>query len=977
MLAWIGIALLSVSWLVGLGYYHLPNPSAWLALVAAGTLLLTRARIPTPTPLQAAIAAALALIGFCLVAPMSLPSRPYLSSIWSQWARAPWPVLMPLALVTLGGAMHAVTGYVRRAGTVKVHNGKTSPGPRQAPSLRENWRDRLHLAPLIAGVVLAVQAAALEGYAAMTARSHELPGPLSHLVGLIAAGLGIDSAVYQSNVPLFSMRTTHNLGATWELFLDPATFCFLIGGVALVVWRAAGQSPSVAANEPKPRRLAIQLAWFVVPVLLWLPLRTGLVLGLFMHEALKTDYFAGLLTPRVLWSTWVHLFLMAGPIVLAWRTTSFAPFAEAAPNSRGKNREALPAWPIPAAAIAMAVAVGLITAAVVCDPVGERKKGRILIEEYNPDLSKIWEPTYRPFDTEWYGNPSGYNYATIVSYTTRFYDVHRHPRPVYEKGKHTYEVNGYLTKDILANYDVLLVKVPTRPFAEDEVAAIKEFVENGGGLFLMGEHTNVFKTGTYLNQIARQFGFAFRDDCLFGVDYVFAQSYRRPLVPHPTVQNVREMEFAVSCSVDPGASAGQAAICSVGLKNKRADYHLFNYYPAPDDAADMRYGAFVQLWTSRHGAGRVAAFTDSTIFSNFCTFDEGKRELWMGILEWLNHKNTSGKNAPGDSRVPMAVVGFILLGAGLWLGRRTGGGWVALAAAGMFGWSAAAYYAWHHPLPDPPRKAQSMPLVDVTFDQSVSRPGLPHDGFISGIERPLAFGVFERWVQRVGYFTRRAKGKDVFQGNLIVFVRPCMPITRDFRKSLLDYVNQGNKILVIDTSQPGDPADLRTKSSAGGWEQTEFFERAEMPSTANDLLKDFGIKLNQESSLSGELVSSKGWPKVFTRATAAVEGGTPFAWINGQPVGASLAWGNQGGSVTVIGYGWRLCDGHMGFSGDVKPEEHIEYLVPGSNDPKLAYNLRQVYEWEFQLLPAIIDNTLLAMPAEKPAEPKPPQLGPK
>ena len=41
MRAWIGIALLAASWLLGVNFYDLANLPAWIALVAAGTLLVT------------------------------------------------------------------------------------------------------------------------------------------------------------------------------------------------------------------------------------------------------------------------------------------------------------------------------------------------------------------------------------------------------------------------------------------------------------------------------------------------------------------------------------------------------------------------------------------------------------------------------------------------------------------------------------------------------------------------------------------------------------------------------------------------------------------------------------------------------------------------------------------------------------------------------------------------------------------------
>ena len=48
-------------------------------------------------------------------------------------------------------------------------------------------------------------------------------------------------------------------------------------------------------------------------------------------------------------------------------------------------------------------------------------------------------------------------------------------------------------------------------------------MRHGGGLLLIGEHTNVFQTGVHLNDIAARFRFRFRYDCVFDIDGVFRQ----------------------------------------------------------------------------------------------------------------------------------------------------------------------------------------------------------------------------------------------------------------------------------------------------------------------------------------------------------------------------------------------------------------------------------------------------------------------
>lgn len=118
---------------------------------------------------------------------------------------------------------------------------------------------------------------------------------------------------------------------------------------------------------------------------------------------------------------------------------------------------------------------------------GIKKQGRILIDEGHSD----WEWTTKKFDTEWYGRQSTYNYYSLAQYLKKFYSVEQ-------------KIEN-LTDSLLVNYDILMIKTPTEPFSNDEINSIKKFVTYGGGLFLVGDHTNVFGITTNLNPIATEF----------------------------------------------------------------------------------------------------------------------------------------------------------------------------------------------------------------------------------------------------------------------------------------------------------------------------------------------------------------------------------------------------------------------------------------------------------------------------------------
>ena len=579
--------------------------------------------------------------------------------------------------------------------------------------------------------------------------------------------------------------------------------------------------------------------------------------------------------------------------------------------------------------LAAGVGVGLMTLAIVWDPVGQRKQGRVVVEEYHPDPEQVWEKTWTPMDTEWYGQMSGYNYYCLYQYLTHFYRMKRHN-------------NAPLTDGDLNPSDVLIVKVPTRPFSPAEVETIVRFVERGGGLMLIGEHTNYQRSSTFMNPIARRFGFEFRTDNVYSMrGKIYEIPYQRAVVPHPIVQHARTLNFATPCSIEARPYSGRAVIRGLALKDLPADYHAYeNFMPQPGDRAETRYGAFVQIWSSRYGQGRVVAFTDSTVFSNFSAFEPDTAELLLGMIEWLQHRPP-----PVDPRPWLLIAGAVLLAGGAWSARGPHGGWIVIVAAGLCGWTAAVgaarlSHAIALPLPAERREKADLPpklrrKVDVVIDRTVCQTPLPVSGFIAG--GADTFGLFERWILRLGYFTSRrdaaAGDRDVFGEELVVFFNPDRPPEDAFRQRLVDYVAAGGKVLVVESplaSRRGPPGAGEPRENEPVPLQRTFVNR---------LLQPFGILVDHGRDLSGTLTVPDGWPRVPVEQALAVEGGTAFAKIGGVPVRASRRFGK--GLIVVVGFGNRFTDDHMGYSDQIEPDA----------------DLRQVFELQFRLLRATIESS--------------------
>jgi hypothetical protein len=266
--AWIGLALLSASWLFALGYYHDPNGAIWALLVSAGVGLFVGIDLHIPARIESVVAAA-------LLAPVVL--------------LAPWPWRAPVLLL-VGGLLLCVAPIPRR------------------------WPRRLGLAALTAGMILTFQAAGMLAYESFTARSHELPWHLARMLHVAAQTLGIPAALDGTTLALYSIRHTHRLGTTWGLLLDPVTFSFLVGGVALLCLRTPATSFAGILRHTIPQLLALILC-----IALWLPVRAAFLVAVHMHRALRTPYEAPLALMGPFWNPWVLLLLLAGPILLAWR----------------------------------------------------------------------------------------------------------------------------------------------------------------------------------------------------------------------------------------------------------------------------------------------------------------------------------------------------------------------------------------------------------------------------------------------------------------------------------------------------------------------------------------------------------------------------------------------------------------------------------------------------------------------------------
>ncbi|MCL2337804.1 MAG: GldG family protein [Firmicutes bacterium] len=564
---------------------------------------------------------------------------------------------------------------------------------------------------------------------------------------------GVQTAAQGGVIYLDSFLKTVVLYSNWETVGLPYLLLFLAGGVAaLLICRGRGRDYGLLAGL----------------TFLYVLLRYVALLLLFTGYGVHSVFWERTIT----WLSFVPYVIL---LHLLFRRLSPADLRGVwgLPN---KKTAAVTAW------LAFALFFSAVAFWGFHDP-GRQKQGRVLVDEYHSN----WEWTTDTYDEHWFGERSGYNYYCFFALLDKYYQTRRN--------------TGLISADALKNEDVLIIKTPTTPFTPEEVKAMTDFVRHGGGLYLIGDHTNVFGMGTNLNQIAPVFGLRFNYDCTYDLTTGNLSEYSPPkILPHPAVAHLPRFLFATSDTLQAGWQA-EEIITGYGLKTYQADYSQKNFFPADTNSGQLEFGLFLQGAGVQYGKGRVLALADSTPYSNFWMFMPGKPELLLGNMEWLNRENRWTVFTP---RAFWAVAALVALLANLYFWyrkrREIAPGVIVLAGLTAFVVGAAGFGAANDLTGKLPVSIK--PITSVCFAQQDSRFRLPADidGFLAPADQQL--NTFYVWTQRLGYFPSvKPALAEALQGSLAVWAKPDKQLAD--QEQVLAQVRNGGKLLILDNTASG------------------------------------------------------------------------------------------------------------------------------------------------------------------------------
>ncbi|NIO29814.1 MAG: hypothetical protein GTO29_14815 [Candidatus Latescibacteria bacterium] len=697
-----------------------------------------------------------------------------------------------------------------------------------------------------------------------------LPGIASPLSAILRL-LHIDAAAFGNSVAAVTLHGTPSIPMTWSN----------LGIFAWVTFLAA----YLAIRSANGQRLAWAEVWQITLIMFitWILQVIVIFTAVFHYEMFLLfdlkEWPQGWLSSPLL--QLLIMAVVASPLL----ATRMIKTVNRSPQSPPLRR-----WIYPSIAL-LALLAGFFL--VFSEP-GKQKPGRILVDEGH----SRWEPVEPRYDTDWYGFDSGYNYAVMTDFLRHHYELAVH--------------RDVLDEESLKGVDVLIIKVPTHSHTPEERKAVLDFVRRGGGLFLIGEHTNVWGSGFYLNKLAHPLGFEFRYDVVFDLERKFEQIYTAPaLGKHPILEHINQFLFAVSCSIKPRSFSVRPVMSAGGLWSLDIDYAVSNFYPSPHLARNAVVGQHAQFIARHFGKGRVAGFTDSTVWSTFSAMLPGKPELLMGTIEWLNRRNRFPDTYP-FGRVLFTLMGMAVIAA-IWRWPKSAGIILSISTAGILAGARLGDTAGRGLYQLPHSKPG---FSQICFIEDASTYDLASWGHVSVFDR--SYSIFYQWVNRVGLFPK-----------VITEESPLPNSTRAI-------------IRIVGTSPPGP---LTASNIAGALELGKpvfLLVRADADSGFVPLLANYGIRLvpgeTRETPTLRVPNTSIEWPSPW-RIDHEIQGGRPL--LVGAQDEVILCVSKQAPLHILLG-AERFSDAWMGEDQGRTPD----------------LDLRRHYELEFSLLRGLTTGRL-------------------
>ena len=218
---------------------------------------------------------------------------------------------------------------------------------------------------------------------------------------------------------------------------------------------------------------------------------------------------------------------------------------------------------------------------------------------------------------------------------------------------------------LLSQYDIFVLMDPSEDFSDYEKESIRDFVEKGGGLIILGECDRIMSIEGIvipINNISSMFGIGFNNDRVIdsekqmsGTETTFWEPEGFVIISdfirHPVTQGVNELGYCWGCSLELQPPATGLAF---GNPTSIAGTQILLRNLTGEEKVGE---TIVVLAAAEYGLGKVLAIgdTDFLIAGNDRFGDhEGflpyrhNRQLALNMFDWVGEKNTKPADYDGD-----------------------------------------------------------------------------------------------------------------------------------------------------------------------------------------------------------------------------------------------------------------------------------------------------------------------------------------
>ena len=196
-----------------------------------------------------------------------------------------------------------------------------------------------------------------------------------------------------------------------------------------------------------------------------------------------------------------------------------------------------------------------------------------------------------------------------------------------------------LTSEIFMDVDVFVVTNLNVSFSEFEKKVVWDFVDSGGSLLVLGDHTNVGEIMDPLNDFLQPSGFQFGFDSALPLDSVFAWITCYQFPAHPVnyqLKDYSEIQISVGASLDIPWNAGPLIVGRYGFadqgnwSNNEIAYLGDYTYNKGEQIGDIILAAY-----GYYGSGKVVVFGDTSSFQNSAL--PNSFEYLSALFSWLEN----------------------------------------------------------------------------------------------------------------------------------------------------------------------------------------------------------------------------------------------------------------------------------------------------------------------------------------------------